>query len=582
MSITIVHTTTFLGNASPPYNNGTITLSAQATAGNFLIVFSLSKFMGPVDIVTDEAQQMTGISSINTVTNQLLIEALCSADGFDNPIPLTSNVNSLTFTSSAGQVVEPVIIYEVAGIGLTVSSAFDTHTLSLVASFAGASMTPPATALIFSAIGSGVNMSAVVPTIGVSGGWALDLASNIALEIWGLGVAHQIASGTKQATFSLSPNDIALCPGFYITEGPDFSLSAAPASLSVAQGQSGTDTITVTSINSYNSAVTLSTLGLPTGVTAAFSPNPVTPPANSTVTSMLTLTVAANAAVGASTITISGTDGTLTHTTTLTLTVTSAVKAGILAVYSEGNTISSLLMGTTTGILAQTGGAVDLGNQNISCVVRTGSYDQGQPLNMKEYGNVIFDLDPGGATDAFPVIITPYINGEAAVESSIAVTGSGRQQVPLDLSDVYAFNMEFEIAWTRNAAINPIIYQLDILYRVEPAAVKHWETRESSLGQVGFQHVRDLYVAIRSTADVTLQVMADGVPVNYTLPSTAGLRRKLFLGMTSNKGKLYRFVFDSAQEFRIYADDCETRAKPWLGLLGYSVRSAFGEEGAGQ
>ena len=73
---------------------------------------------------------------------------------------------------------------------------------------------------------------------------------------------------------------------------PDFSLSANPTSLSVAQGSSGTSTITINPIDGFTGSVNLSASGLPTGVTAGFSPNPAT------TTSTLTLTVGAGAATG--------------------------------------------------------------------------------------------------------------------------------------------------------------------------------------------------------------------------------------------------------------------------------------------
>jgi subtilase family serine protease len=102
---------------------------------------------------------------------------------------------------------------------------------------------------------------------------------------------------------------------------PNFTVSASPASVTVTQGSSGTSTITVTSTGGFNSATTLSASGLPSGVTAAFSTNPVTPAANGTATSVLTLTASSSATVGAATVTITGTSGSTTHSTTIALTV---------------------------------------------------------------------------------------------------------------------------------------------------------------------------------------------------------------------------------------------------------------------
>jgi Abnormal spindle-like microcephaly-assoc'd, ASPM-SPD-2-Hydin len=96
----------------------------------------------------------------------------------------------------------------------------------------------------------------------------------------------------------------------------DFSLTANPTSLSIAQGSSGTSTITVVPVNGFNGSVNLTASGLPSGVTAQFAPNPTTS------TSTLTLTASGSATQGTSTVTITGTSGALTHTTTIQLTIT--------------------------------------------------------------------------------------------------------------------------------------------------------------------------------------------------------------------------------------------------------------------
>src|SRR5208282_1020292 len=95
-----------------------------------------------------------------------------------------------------------------------------------------------------------------------------------------------------------------------------FTLTASPSSLTVAQGGSGTSTITVHPTGGFDQAVNLTAVGVPSGVTASFSPNPTTS------TSTLTLTVGDGAATGKSTITIEGTYGSLTKKTKVKLTVT--------------------------------------------------------------------------------------------------------------------------------------------------------------------------------------------------------------------------------------------------------------------
>ncbi len=111
-----------------------------------------------------------------------------------------------------------------------------------------------------------------------------------------------------------------------VTAAPAFTLSSASGALSVAQGSSMPNTITVTASGGFAGSVTLSASGLPSGVTAAFSPNPATG------TSTLTLSAGSSATIGTATITVTGTSGALTQTTTFDLSVTApgtySLKAG--------------------------------------------------------------------------------------------------------------------------------------------------------------------------------------------------------------------------------------------------------------
>ena len=230
-------------------------------------------------------------------------------------------------------------------------------------------------------------------------------------------------------------------------------------------------------------------------------------------------------------------------------------------------------------------------SHNIHVDIRTGAHDQGAPLNKKQYGNVIFDLDPGGATQAYPVTITPYVNGEAQAQAALTVTGLGRQQVPLSLSDYFAFNTEYAITWQRalqnGAYTNPVLFQYDTLHFLEPAELTHWRSQASAFGFPGWLHCRDAYIAIRSNVATTLSVTFDTgtgteTTQTYTIPSTNGQRLKQYIQFAPNKGLLYRFTLDTNApgSFRLYEADLEVRVKPWLGILGYSIQRPLGGESA--
>jgi subtilase family serine protease len=96
-------------------------------------------------------------------------------------------------------------------------------------------------------------------------------------------------------------------------------LTANPKSVSVAQGATGKATVTATPFGGFDTTVTLTAHGQPTGVTVGFVPKTI---AGGSGTATVEFKVSATAAVGTYKITIKGTAGTVTTTTTVTLKVT--------------------------------------------------------------------------------------------------------------------------------------------------------------------------------------------------------------------------------------------------------------------
>ena len=144
--------------------------------------------------------------------------------------------------------------------------------------------------------------------------------ANIPVQIKGIGMFDFLHGQT-----GVAPNGIELHPVLNIvfnpgTQAPDFSLSASPSSVSVAQSGSKTTAISTTVSGGFNSAISLSASGLPAGVTAAFSPTSIAAPGSGSST--LTFTASSTATTGTSTITIKATGGGISHTTTVSLTVT--------------------------------------------------------------------------------------------------------------------------------------------------------------------------------------------------------------------------------------------------------------------
>ena len=138
----------------------------------------------------------------------------------------------------------------------------------------------------------------------------------------------------------------------------DFSISASPSSLTIAQGNSGSSTISTAVTSGSAGTVSLSASVSPSGPTASLSPTSVTAGNSAT----LTVSVGSSVATGNYTVTVTGTEGSATHSTSVTVTVTSSGGGG-------GNSITN--GGFETGNFT---GWTRSGTTSISTTAHSGSF----------------------------------------------------------------------------------------------------------------------------------------------------------------------------------------------------------------
>ena len=120
---------------------------------------------------------------------------------------------------------------------------------------------------------------------------------------------------TIQLEFSNAATNCVLPPP--ASSGPDFSITASPASQTVTQGAGTSYTATVTASGGFTGVVSFSVSGLPSGASATFNPTSVTGSGSST----MSVSTSASTPAGTYTLTITGTSGTLVHSTNVTLVV---------------------------------------------------------------------------------------------------------------------------------------------------------------------------------------------------------------------------------------------------------------------
>jgi hypothetical protein len=215
----------------------------------------------------------------------------------------------------------------------------------------------------------------------------------------------------------------------------DFSVMASPASLSVTQGSSGSTTVSTTVSGGFNSAVSLSVSGLPTGVTASFSPTSLAAPGSGSST--LTFTASSTAATGTATVTVTATGGSVTHTTTVSLTVNApATPDFTLSASPTSLSVTQGSSGTTTISTTVSGGfnsAVSLSASGLPAGV-TASFS---PTSLAAPGSGSSTLTltaSSTATSGTATIMVSATGGSVTHTTTVSLTVNAAPDFALSLS----------------------------------------------------------------------------------------------------------------------------------------------------
>jgi hypothetical protein len=196
--------------------------------------------------------------------------------------------------------------------------------------------------------------------------------------------------------------------------------------VSVTQGASGTDTITVTDIGGFTGSVAFTAAGMPSGVTASFNPT------SSTSSSVLTLTASSTATTGAFTITVTGTSGT-TATTSFTLNVGTS-GGGSTPVYIDAGGAAS---GSWAADEDFSGGTAFTYTNAVSTSLLSGTVPPQTVLQSQRYGSFTYTI-PGYTSGSSHTVtlyfVENYVTGTGQREFNVLINGT---QV-LTNYDVYA------------------------------------------------------------------------------------------------------------------------------------------------
>jgi uncharacterized membrane protein len=257
-----------------------------------------------------------------------------------NPIPapgggssvLTLNVGSSTAVGTYN------IVVTGSGGGLQQSTTVSlkvtlagTFTISAAPSALTAVQGSSVTSTITSTVSGGFNNPVSLSASGVPSGTTASFSPN-PIAAPGAGnstLTLAVGSGTAAGTYNILVSGAggglkqSTTVTLTVTAVANFTIAVSPPSLGLVRGNQGTATITTSISGGFNSAITLSASGVPSGTTVSFSSNPI--PAPGAGTSTMTVAVGSSTKTGTYSLTITGTGGGLQRSTAVSLTVVGQV-----------------------------------------------------------------------------------------------------------------------------------------------------------------------------------------------------------------------------------------------------------------
>ncbi|HKQ99768.1 MAG TPA: PQQ-dependent sugar dehydrogenase [Pyrinomonadaceae bacterium] len=248
----------------------------------------------------------------------------------------------------------------------------------------------------------------------------------------------------------------------------DFSVTATPATRTVAPGSGAAYDLTVTPTSGFTGQVTLGISGLPTGASANFNPTSVSIMDANAKSSTLTVTTSAGTPVGTYPLTVTATNGSTQHTTVVSLKVVTPTSADIsLTATGSPNpaavatALSYRLTATNNGPATAT--SVSL-TDNLPATVSfvSAATTQGSCAGT---GPVICNLGSlaSGASAVVTINVTPNTPGQITNTASVSATeaDSDNSNNTVSVNTVVDPQVAAPLVLDQNLAVKTIVSNLN-------------------------------------------------------------------------------------------------------------------------
>ena len=188
---------------------------------------------------------------------------------------------------------------------------------------------------------------------------------------------------------------------------------------------------------------------------------------------------------------------------------------------------------------------------------------------------VIADLDLT-ITPSAALYTSPVPDNAIAVNES---TAQGRHAIILDFNDtegLYTRDLGTIFSWPTNAGTILDVWQPSIALMDDDVYDRlSFHALMSSLGLVGWGHIREMSIPFASATDLTLLLNfgLGAVPasISLTIPNSGGAETKTRVLLPPNKFKLCEIFLSSTQPFKLWSADMELKCRSWGSTGPYQI-----------
>jgi len=315
------------GSATPSFtlsdSPSSLTITQGSSGTSTITVHDVNGFSGSVTLAASGLPSgVTAAFGTNptTGTSVLTLTASATATTGTSTVTITGTSGSLTATTTLALTVNssatPNFSVSASPTSVTVTQgASGTSTITVTSTGGFNSATTLSASGLPSGVTAAFSTNPVTPPANGSATSTLTLTASASATV---GTATVTITGTSGSTSHSTTITLTVNAS---SGTKNFTMSLVPSSFTIDDSGSKSTTLTVASVNGFNSAVTLSVNEFPSGVSATASANPVTPPANGSVNVTITWSATRRAPTGTTTIELIGTSGSLTNEIPVTITV---------------------------------------------------------------------------------------------------------------------------------------------------------------------------------------------------------------------------------------------------------------------